>query len=145
MNFFITVWFIVGLTYHFSTTDQIVGTQKLIKMRNIDAMPLKNLIFYILIELSLLWMNLNCKKSKSTKFTLYIWFWWIIKKKNTFYHKFKISLNNNDLFIKKKLGSPEPVNLHIEPVFWIIPEEHQNFLFSVKPTEDKGCYILSKN
>lgn len=39
------------------------------------------------------------------------------EKKNTFYHKFKISLNNNDLFIKKKLGSPEPVNLHIEPVF----------------------------
>lgn len=101
MNFFITVWFIVGLSYRFSTTDQIVGTQKLIKMRNIDAMPLKNLIFYILIELSLLWMNLNCKKSKSTKFTLYIWFWWIIKKKNTFYHKFKISINNNDLFIKK--------------------------------------------
>lgn len=101
MNFFITVWFIVGLSYRFSTTDQIVGTQKLIEMRNIDAMPLKNLIFYILIELSLLWMNLNCKKSKSTKFTLYIWFWWIIKKKNTFYHKFKISLNNNDLFIKK--------------------------------------------
>lgn len=80
MNFFITVWFIVGLTYHFSTTDQIVGTQKLIEMRNIDAMPLKNLIFYILIELSLLWMNLNWKKSKSTKLTLYIWFWWIIKK-----------------------------------------------------------------
>lgn len=58
------------------------------------------------------------------------------KKKNTLYHKFKISLNNNDLFIKK-LGSPEPVNLHIEPVFSIIPEEHQNFLFTVKPTEDK--------
>lgn len=48
MNFFITVWFIVGLSYRFSTTDQIVGTQKLKEMRNIDAMPLKNLVFYIL-------------------------------------------------------------------------------------------------
>lgn len=136
MNFFITVWFIVGLTYHFSTTDQIVGTQKLIEMRNIDAMPLKNLIFYILIELSLLWMNLNWKKSKSTKLTLYIWFWWIIKKRILFTTNLKSHLIIM-IYSLKKLGSPEPVNLHIEPVFSIIPEEHQNFLFTVKPTEDK--------
>lgn len=136
MNFFITVWFKVGLTYHFSTTDRIVGTQKLIEMRNIDAMPLKNLIFYILIELSLLWMNLNWKKSKSTKLTLYIWFWWIIKKRILFTTNLKSHLIIM-IYSLKKLGSPEPVNLHIEPVFWIIPEEHQNFLFTVKPTEDK--------
>lgn len=102
MNFFITVWFIVGLSYRFSTNywsncwhPKAHRNEK----HRCNAIEESDFLHFDRAQLVM-----NESKLKEVYINKIYFIHLILmdhEKKNTFYHKFKISLNTNDLFIKK--------------------------------------------